>query len=173
MLRAFGKNEREREIISHFRHFVRTLLEADNEVGVRYRVACALGNIGDASSVDALIASLKDDEPSVRSCAAKALGKIGDKRAFEPLLSLFDDKAIYPRAYATEALGRVGEPLALDPLVKKLNSDDDSWVRSMAAKGLGHLQDVRAEPALLAACDDASSRVRVHAKAALSALHRD
>jgi HEAT repeat protein len=148
-------------------------LQTDRDRVVRNWVAAALGDIGDPSAVEALIAILKDDDSGLRFCATEALGKIGDERAFRPLLTVLEDKELYPRAYAAEALGRIGEPGALEPLVKVLQGTDDSWVRSMAARGLGLLQDVRAVPALKAACDDESSKVKEEAKVALSALHRD
>ena len=53
--------------------------------------AKALGQIGDTSAVEPLIAVLKDNIPNVRGAAAEALGQIGDQRAVEPLITALKD----------------------------------------------------------------------------------
>jgi epoxyqueuosine reductase len=45
-------------------------------------VCVALGNIGDAQAVPALIGALHDDEALIRGHAAWALGRIGGEEAF-------------------------------------------------------------------------------------------
>jgi HEAT repeat protein len=51
---------------------------------VRQAAAEALGQIGDTSAVEPLIAALRDASLGVRRAAADALGQIGDRRALEP-----------------------------------------------------------------------------------------
>ena len=53
--------------------------------GFLRNVAVALGNIGNAEAVPALIHALDDDEPLVRGHAAWALGEIGTSSALETL----------------------------------------------------------------------------------------
>ncbi len=53
--------------------------------GFLRNVAVALGNIGNAEAVPALIGALDDDEPLVRGHAAWALGQIGSAAALEAL----------------------------------------------------------------------------------------
>lgn len=55
--------------------------------GLRRNVAVALGNIGDAASVPALVRALSCETPLVRGHAAWALGRIGGTDAQEALLS--------------------------------------------------------------------------------------
>ena len=73
-------------------------------------VAAALGNIGDKSAVEPLLAALDafgKDQFTV-GFIAKALGQIGDARAFEPLARMV---RIYPQA--AEGLALLGDPRAL------------------------------------------------------------
>jgi HEAT repeat protein len=59
----------------------------DNDWWVRRDAAEALGEIGDARTVEPLIAVLKDKDRDVRWHAASALGEIGDARAVDPLIA--------------------------------------------------------------------------------------
>ena len=53
--------------------------------GLLRNVCVALGNIGDAQAVPALIGVLHDSEPLVRGHAAWALGRIRDRQALTAL----------------------------------------------------------------------------------------
>ncbi|MFZ3169958.1 MAG: HEAT repeat domain-containing protein [Candidatus Methanoperedens sp.] len=71
----------------------------------RAHAAEALGKLGDARAVPALIDSLKDDYQLVRAYAARALGKLRDSTAIEPLVhTLGNDTFFGARAEAGEAL---------------------------------------------------------------------
>ena len=63
----------------------KTLLE-DKRDEIRWHSAYFLGEIGDASIVEPIIKSLKDNCVEVRVNAAKALGKIGNKKAIFPTI---------------------------------------------------------------------------------------
>ena len=58
------------------------------EADVRKRAAGALGKLGGAKAVDALIAALSDGDAAVRTAAVGALLEIGDRRAATPLRKL-------------------------------------------------------------------------------------
>jgi len=58
--------------------------------GFLRNVAVALGNVGGAQAVNALIASLDDTEPLVRGHAAWALGRMASPRATHALQTKFD-----------------------------------------------------------------------------------
>jgi HEAT repeat protein len=49
------------------------LKDADNEI--RRTALWALGEIGDTTAYDAIVAALKDGDPQVRRAAAEALGR--------------------------------------------------------------------------------------------------
>ena len=57
----------------------------DNDPDVRQKAALALGKIGDARAVDALIEALKDRDDTLSGHAARALAEIGDASAVEAL----------------------------------------------------------------------------------------
>jgi HEAT repeat protein len=64
---------------------------------VRMRAAELLGEVGDASSVGALIAVLHDDAWVVRVSSAEALVKIGDPQALQPLRELREHSGRFSR----------------------------------------------------------------------------
>ncbi len=86
------------------------LIEAlkDEDSGVRYQAAEALGETGDARAVDPLIKALKDEDQLVREYAAEALGEIGDPRAIEPLTYMAsNDAESWLRKKAARALEKI------------------------------------------------------------------
>jgi HEAT repeat protein len=106
----------------------------DVDGNVRRNVAKTLGMLGDARTVEPLIAALRDSEPSVRQCAAEALGKLRDARAIQPLIAALKDDY-------TDRFGR--RP-----------------VRQSAAWALRNIGDVRAAKSLVDGLQDASGDVR-------------
>ena len=74
----------------------------------RMQAVRALGERGEARSVELFIQALKDEDYRVRWSAAEALGKIGDTRAVEPLFQATKDRDEYVRKYASEALRKMG-----------------------------------------------------------------
>ena len=76
--------------------------------GFPHNVAVALGNIGNAEAVLALIRALEDEEPLVRGHAAWALGRIGTLEAVAGLhrrLGIEEDAHI--KTEFAEAIGAV------------------------------------------------------------------
>ena len=87
------------------RRFRRSPILRAKRRGFLGNVAVALGNIGNAESVPALIHALNDEEPLVRGHAAWALGRIGTAEAIPGLrrrLSIEED--IHVRAEIEEAI---------------------------------------------------------------------
>lgn len=75
--------------------------------------AVALGNIGDATAVPALVEALKDEESYVRRSAAVALGNIRDATAVPALVETLKDEDGEVRRSAAEALERIGNSVTL------------------------------------------------------------
>ncbi len=69
----------------------------DPDEGIRKQAILALGEIKDASCVDALIESLKDSDWFTRLSAASALEKIGDPRGREAVKPLMKDPDLVVR----------------------------------------------------------------------------
>ncbi len=85
-----------------------TRLATDAEARVRRRAALAIGRVGLADGVDALVALLADEDPEVRQMAAFGLGLIGDARAADALAALLADPSPLVKGSAAEALGLIG-----------------------------------------------------------------
>ena len=78
-------------------------------MSVRPDLCEALGQIGDARTVEPLMAALKDEDKVVRRRAAVALGKIGEP-AVQPLLAALkeNDKRLQEQAVGKH--GQIGMP---------------------------------------------------------------
>lgn len=77
------------------------------------RSTCAYGqrrrsDLGDARSVEQLIAALADEDWRMRMHAAAALGRIGDRRSAGPLAALTDDESVGVKNAVREAQAKIG-----------------------------------------------------------------
>ena len=115
--------------------------------------ARALGEIGSARAVEALVAVIEGPvyackhTPAMRSAAAEALGKIGDPRAVAPLAATtqttyksYDNRA--ERVAAIEALGRIGNAEAVDAVVSVAGRRDLADAAASALARIGGDQAV-------------------------------
>jgi len=90
-----------------------SILIKDENKGVRFDAAKALGSIG-APVVESLIVALKHKNADVREAAAIALGDIGDLRSVEPLLSMLEVRIPSERDLryqVVNSLGQIGAQL--------------------------------------------------------------
>lgn len=147
------------------------LLREGGEV-VRCHAAQALGRIGNARALDALIACLMDEDADVRADAAEALGLLGGRAAGAALLeSLRLDPCPDVKINAIAALGRLGhreatptlrrlvggrdESIAWDD-TERLSGGWDDWldIQVKAIEALGELGALDAVPDIVSAIDD-------------------
>lgn len=91
-----------------------TLLEklSDDNEGIRWNAAEALGRLGDLRAVDPLIDTLWDDDARVRKKAAWALGLLGDPRALPPLQRLYRIERDDARDIIQEAMEMIKQVMA-------------------------------------------------------------
>lgn len=116
---------------------------------VRESAARALGNLGDAQAVDALVAVLVSDLKNVRSAAAEALGQIGDTRAVKPLISILKSNAEPEKLESVAiALGKIGDKRAIPPLTDLLKNNS-YLIRMGAQQALKQFGKVAVEPLIL------------------------
>ena len=94
-------------------------------MGTRLEAVIALGEIGDESAVDPLVALVESgsaadksdrEDPEVRRLAIEALGKIGGS-AVPHLIDVMQNKGSSLRVDAIEALTRLGDQSVLDQLI--------------------------------------------------------
>ena len=140
----------------------------------------ALADLGDAAALPTVLELLGDDDPSARREAIRAAMALldpgrADGRAVDPARALLGDAAtpLDERVDLVRLLGRTGSPRAqavLLPLVKARSTP----LRLAALEALGSLRigaekgAAAVDTALLAALDDESPDVRLHAAAALA-----
>jgi cyclophilin family peptidyl-prolyl cis-trans isomerase/HEAT repeat protein len=95
-------------------------LLSDDEARIRRRAAIAVGRVGLAEGVPALVKVLQADaDPEVRQMAAFGLGLLGDQSAVEPLRAAVADPLPLVAGRAAEALGLLGDT-ASAPAIGKL-----------------------------------------------------
>jgi HEAT repeat protein len=82
----------------------------DEDKWVRYMAADALGNIGDARSIERLIPLLNDQDQDVRFATAYALGNIGNLSAEQALTQTCSRDNCFVRVAAEEALAKLTDP---------------------------------------------------------------
>lgn len=128
------------------------------DLEVRKAAAVALGRIGDARAVPALIEVFEDD-PELTLAAADALAKIGDPRAFESLLARVGDTSAAVRQSVIGALNSLGSP-EMPARVLPLLSDADPNVRESAVRIAGYFGYAECADLLLERCLDEDERVR-------------
>ena len=116
-----------------------TLLASDAESRIRRRAAVAIGRVGLAEGIPALVPLLGDADAEVRQAAAFALGLIGDATAASALVPLLRDPEPMVRGRAAEALGLMGArdaapavaqvaaEYARTPAVAEMSPDDERW----------------------------------------------
>ena len=144
----------------------------DSHAETRWRLAYALGRIGDVRAARALRTLSYDRDELVRAFAARALGEIRDSSATARLGAMMHDAAWRVRVNASAALGALGIkregrtllPFAVDP---------HPHVRWQVAVSLGLIGDSLALPALTKALDDSASGVVQAAASALLKIEGD
>jgi HEAT repeat protein len=108
----------------------------------------ALGRIGGAEAIDALLVALADPQPTARwHTAMSALENMGEP-AVSPLETMLGSQDANARRSAAEALGWIGSSSAIEALSEVLREDDDAAVRGLAAWALGEIGDPAARGAL-------------------------
>jgi len=125
---------------------------------MRWRVAYALGKIGDKAGAPALRNLAHDRSELVRMSAARAIAEVGDSASAPLLASMLRDGAWRVRVNAAHALGLLGareQAAAIRPLLQ----DTTPHVRWEAALALGVLADSASVPALTRALSDSSTGV--------------
>jgi len=145
------------------------LAEEGEEHGSCAAAAAALGQIGDVTTVPALVAALEHEHEGVRRTAAQALGRICDTSAVPGLLLALQDRDEWVRATSAEALGKIGDTTSVPGLIAALR-DDYEAVRWTATRVLGEFGDVAALSGLAAMLRDKDAMVRLTSAEALGRI---
>jgi len=173
----------------------------DRRAWRRAQAAFALGDMGAATAVPALVSALQDRDPAVRAAATRSLGHLQATEAIAPAIEAAIDRRV-PRSVVTAAALELGTPVVsrlipllrherpevrsaaaalyglleidgeTEPLVELLH-DPSPPVRGAAAAALERVADASAADALLGALADADESVRTAAATALGAIGGD
>lgn len=146
---------------------IATLRNAEADSQARTQSALALGRIGGAQSVTALVASLGDYDALVRSAALQGVQSAGPE-ATGQLTAALAQGGEDTRASAAQALGAIGGPGAIGTLGSLVGNNKTSpAVRQAAVQGLGQSGSPLAVPILVAALADPDGGVAGAASDAL------
>lgn len=149
------------------------LVEALGTTELRFRAAAALAQLGKKEALEPLRKAFKGwFVPDFdRTQLAGALAVLGDAEGVEHLYKRIGKRWAIDRPMAVELLGEVRPTGAKDKLLQILGDRDDS-ARGTAARALGRLGDLTAEPRLTALLGDAtvSDDVRLDAAEGLLML---
>jgi HEAT repeat protein len=142
-------------------HGLINALQYKKDLSIPQQAALALGQIGDAQAIPALILALEDYHDEISQAAIKALAKIGPK-AVQPLIAVLAQKPMIgsditgPLRYrgAIKALGMIGDKRAtgaiiafITPIFNSYRSDDGFILP--AAQALGRIGDPSAVEPLI------------------------
>jgi len=116
-----------------------TILREDSEL-MQSAAADALGWIGDARAVPALIIALEKLplESAAREVAAEALGRIGEPQAIPVLVTGLTDSNEWVRRASAVALGEFGDQTVVDSLTQALG-DESTLVQEAAVEAIKKL----------------------------------
>lgn len=128
------------------------MLEREQDPGVLYSVAVALGHRKDPRAIPLLIQLKNHPNKNVRYGVVHGLMGYEDERAIQALIELSADEDSAVRDWATFGLGSmidIDTPAIREALVARL-TDEDPDTRAEAMMGLAHRHDERAVEPLVA-----------------------
>jgi outer membrane protein assembly factor BamB len=96
-----------------------------------------LGELGELTPLEPLLAALNDEDESVRAAAVRALGKLGERAPVDRLVIALADPSWMVREMAALTLGELGERVPAEPLADVLHTaHEDIFVREAAQLAL-------------------------------------
>lgn len=142
------------------------------DVGAEAKLAIvrAIAVLGHKNGDDALAVAMTDRDAGVRAAAAGAWREISGQADAGPVVGLLADPDAGVRAEAATVVGALKASAGRAGLETLVVSDASPVVRRNAAWALGKLGQAASRDALVKASTDASSLVRMTAKASLALL---
>ena len=151
-------------------------LRNSNSFKVRCTAAVALGRLGTAGAVEALIYSMQVDQHyAVRGASAKSLGRVQHKNAVGPLLGQLNDEETLVRNAAEASLRQFHSAEYLSEFEAGLEYPNPV-IRRAAVEAFSSILssgDIRAGRVVLQASSDSDTIIASQSKATLSELSDD
>lgn len=138
-VRGLGKTRSEKA-----RDVLINVLETDTHNRIRSSAVAALGGMRDELSLNILLEFLESDaHPDVLASTAVALGKVGTPMVRDKMINLLrsSDKHLKIRGGAVRALHDIGDEVCKQVLLEEFKVQDNAWLRSEIAWGLGVFED--------------------------------
>ncbi len=160
------------EILSRLgREAVPSLLEevTCSDADVRKFVLDILGDIGDDSTVGAMIRALEDPDQNVRNAAAENLGKLRAAAAVPALLASMENGDLWFRFTVLAAIAQIGVPIAIEQI---LPYRLDPLLRKAVFDCLGKIGGPEMIPVLVEGLGDRMNNVRAAAVLSLVRIGR-
>lgn len=143
------------------------LVAEDQNADVRRAAGWALGAIGDARCIEALL-KLGAEQARFRVHVIEIVSRFG-RAAVPTLINALQRASLTVRIDAASTLGRIQDPAALKPLLATLSAPEP-MLRARAAEAIGQLGDARAVPHLLPLLRDPEPEVSLAALQTLSQM---
>lgn len=140
------------------------------DADARVAVVRAIGRLANRTGNAALEVAMADGSAAVRRQAVLSWAQILKQADAAPVAALVSDSDLLVRRAAAEVVGRFRVAAARTALEQVLASDADAAARRNAAWALGRIGDEASRAVLEVAADDASSLVRLTARAAIRQL---
>ena len=113
----------------------------DADWNTRATAVRMLGELGELTPLEPLLAALNDEDESVRAATVRALGKLGERTPVDRLVATLSDPSWMVREMAVLTLGELGERTPTEPLMNILrNEHEDAFVREAAKMALSQAQ---------------------------------
>lgn len=144
---------------------LRAVLMSEGQYGLRREAALALGKVGTAPAMAALVEGLGVNDALVRLASTEALGSFyGNEAAANQLERVINgDRAYGVRAEAVTSIAKIRSARAAQVCVKALEQESDrSIIRNAAMNALVELKDTDALPRIKPFCTAGNRRDQRH-----------
>ena len=109
----------------------------DSDWNTRATAARMLGELGELTPLEPLLAALNDEDESVRAATVRALGKLGERTPVDRLVMALSDPSWMVREMAALTLGELNERVPTGLLLDLLHAaNEDTFVRESAQLAL-------------------------------------
>lgn len=128
----------------------------------RVNAMSVLGNLKEPVVLENIILGLKDENPEVRKAAVDALGLLGGKDISTPLLQAMGDEDKNVRLAALNSVLK-SPHLDIIKIIKPMLQDENIWIRTAVARGLGDLNSSVSKELLVGLLSDKVGVVQIKA----------
>jgi HEAT repeat protein len=112
----------------------------EDEGSVALAAVEGLARLGGLESARRTLVALERNDPEILRAALRCIGSHGDAECLEQLLPLVSHREWSVRAEATQVLAERGVGRAIPPILRRLEAEQDDFVRSVILRALARLE---------------------------------